>query len=62
MTREMFERMDGMTSIEAMKQMQMAVAVMTRALIADGFPQEDIAEYIHQNVMWTIGDVLDDLA
>ena len=62
MTREMFDRMDGLTSFEAMKQLQMATAVMTRALIAEGFPQEDVAAYIHQNVVWTIGDVLDDLA
>lgn len=62
MTREMFDKMDGLTSFEAMKQLQMATAVMTRALIAEGFDQEDVAEYIHQNVAWTIGDVLDDMA
>ena len=62
MTRETFERMDGLVSFEAMKQLQMAVASMTRTLIAEGFPQEDLAEYLHQNVDWVVGDVLDDMA
>ena len=62
MTREMIERMDGLTSFEAMKQLQMAVACMTRALIAEGLPQEDVAGYIQQNVTWVIGDVIDDMA
>ena len=62
MTREQFDQMDEVTSAEAMHQLQMAVAVITRKLIAEGFPQEVIAEYLHQNIDWTLGDVLDDLA
>ena len=62
MTREMIERMDGLTSIEAMKQLEMAVACMTRALVADGFDPEDVTEYIQQNVKWTVLDVSDDMA
>jgi hypothetical protein len=62
MTREMFERMDGLVSFEAMKQLQMATAVMTRALVADGFDPEDVTEYIQQNVKWTVSDVSDDMA
>ena len=62
MTQAGFERMDGLVSFEAMKQLQMAVASMTQALIADGFAQEDVAAYLHQNVDWVVGDVLDDMA
>lgn len=69
MTREMFERMDRLVSFEAitsnfeaMKQLEMATAVMTRALVADGFDPEDVTEYIQQNVKWTVSDVSDDMA
>ena len=62
MTREMFDRMDGVTSFEAMKQLQMAVASMTRVLIAEGFDPTDVTEYVLQNVIWTVSDVSDDMA
>ena len=62
MTREMFDRMDGLTSIEAMKQLEMAVACMTRALIAEGLDPEDVTEYIQQDVKRVIEAVADDMA
>ena len=62
MTKEMFDRMDGLVSSEAMTQLQMATASITRALVADGFDPEDVTEYIQQNVKWTVLDVSDDMA
>jgi|GEM_PF-5932714 len=55
------ERMDGLVSMETTKRLQGAVASITMALIADGFDDNEIEEFIGQLTRWTIDDVVDDL-
>lgn len=62
MTREMFDRMDGLVSTEAMTQLLLAVASMTRTLVAEGFEVEDVAAYMQQNATEAVTMIADDMA
>jgi len=62
LTLEALERMDGLVSMETTKRLQQAVASITMALIADGFDDNEVEEFIGQLTRWTIDDVIDDLA
>lgn len=61
LTLEALERMDGLVNMETTKRLQSAVASITMALIADGFDDNEIEEFIGQLTRWTIDDVVDDL-
>jgi len=61
LTVEALERMDGLVNVETTKRLQGAVASITMALIADGFDDNEIEEFIGQLTRWTIDDVVDDL-
>ena len=61
LTLEALERMDGLVNVETTKRLQGAVASITMALIADGFDDNEIEEFIGQLTRWTIDDVVDDL-
>jgi len=61
LTVEALERMDGLVNVETTKRLQGAVASITMALIADGFDDNEIEEFIGQLTRWVIDDVTDDL-
>ena len=61
LTLEALERMDGLVNPQTTQRLQSAVASITMALIADGFDDTEIEEFIGQLTRWTIDDVTDDL-
>lgn len=61
LTLEALERMDGLVNVQTTQRLQQAVASITMALIADGFDDNEVEEFIGQLTRWTIDDVVDDL-
>jgi hypothetical protein len=53
-----FERAESLVSSTAMKQFTRAIEEMTKTLLADGFDDNDIREYLECEVGFVVDDVV----
>jgi hypothetical protein len=61
MTSTKFERLEGLTSISAMKQFEQAIRIITSGLLAEGFDDNDIKEYLECVVGFVVDETADPL-
>jgi uncharacterized membrane-anchored protein len=52
-----FERAESLVSFTAMKKFTQAIEEITKTLLADGFDDNDVKEYLERNVSFIVDDI-----